>query len=193
MINFIWFFLICSGILVSMVNGEINQLTEVIFNSSFRSVEIAFKLIGPMALWSGLMKIASESNLTELIADKIKPIFKLLFPEIKENTSAMGTILLNLSANIFGLGNAATPLGIKAMEELQKLNSDKKTASPAMCTLLALNTSSLTIIPATIISLRAASGSNNPTLIIITTIFSTGISTITALLLDRTFRGFYRE
>ncbi|MFW5976518.1 MAG: nucleoside recognition domain-containing protein [Bacillota bacterium] len=193
MINSVWFFLICFGILISMINGEISQLSEIIFESSFKSVEIAFRLIGPMALWSGLMKIARESNLTELIAVKIKPFFRLLFPDIKNNNSAMGMILLNLSANIFGLGNAATPLGIKAMEELQKVNPVKSTATPAMCTLLALNTSSLTLIPATIISLRAANGSHNPALITITTIFATGISTITAILLDRTFRVFSRE
>mgnify|MGYP006299000277 CR=1 FL=1 len=192
MINIIWFFLIISGIIISMVNGEIDQITEMIFKSTSDSVNIAIKLLGPMALWSGLMKIAKKAELTELLARIIKPIFKKVFPDIKDNDSVMGAILLNISANILGLGNSATPLGIKAMEELQDLNLNKEIASRAMCTLLALNTSSLTIIPATIISLRAANNSINPAIIMVTTIFSTTISTITALLLDKTFSSFSR-
>ena len=193
MINYVWLFLIACGVITAMVTGNMEELTEVIFNSAITSIDLAIKLLGPMILWSGLMKIAEESKLTHLIAKIIKPIFKRIFPDIPPGDPASGTILMNFSANLLGIGNSATPLGIKAMQDLQRLNQDKDRASPAMCTLLAINTSSMTLIPATIISMRAASGSIAPGIIIITTIFATSISTITALVLDKSARMFTRE
>jgi len=190
--NRIWFLLIFMGIIVSVINGQIEELANSIFQATTNTMEIAIKLAGPMALWTGLLKIAREAELTKLLAKIIKPVFKLVFPDI-DDEEALGAILLNLSANIMGLGNSATPLGIKAMKELQRLNKDNKKASKAMCTLLALNTSSLTIIPATVISLRVASGSVNPALITITTIFATSISTLIAIFMDKTFRIFSGE
>ncbi len=193
MINTIWLILILSGTITAILTGNMETLSDAIFNGLEDTVEISLKLIGPLVLWSGLMKIARDADLTKLISRLFKPIFSFLFPEIPGNHPAAGSIILNLSANLLGLGNSATPLGILAMKDLQKLNSNKKTASPAMCTLLALNTSSLTIIPTTIISLRAAHNSQNPSIILITTIFATTISTFTALLFDRVFRVFYRN
>ncbi len=190
MINIIWLILIVIGTLTAMITGNMDKLSEAIFNGIEDTVNISIKLIGPIALWSGIMKIARDAKLTELLSKLIKPIFSKLFPEIPDNHPASGSILLNLSANILGLGNSATPLGIMAMKDLQELNNNGLTASPAMCTLLALNTSSLTLIPATIISLRAAHNSQAPSIIILTTIFATTVSTVTALLLDRTFRIF---
>src|SRR6056297_1363119 len=193
MINTIWLMLIISGSVAAMFTGNMDQLSDAIFNGLEDTVIITIKLIGPLALWSGVLKIARDAKLIDFLSKLIKPIFKRLFPEIPEDNSASGSILLNLSANILGLGNSATPLGIMAMKDLQKLNNNKTTASPAMCTLLALNTSSITLIPTTIISLRAAHNSHNPSIIIITTIFATTVSTITAFLFDRTFRFFYRK
>src|SRR6056297_2308339 len=193
MINIIWLVLIVIGILTAMLTGNMDKVSEAIFNGIEDTVNISIKLIGPLALWSGIMKIARDAKLTELLSKLMKPIFSKLFPEIPDNHPASGSILLNLSANILGLGNSATPLGIMAMKDLQDLNNNKTTASPAMCTLLALNTSSITLIPTTIISLRAAHNSHNPSIIIITTIFATTVSTITAFLFDRTFRFFYRK
>ena len=192
MMNIIWLLLIVIGVITSIITGQIDQITNAIFESCQDSIEIAIKLVGPMALWSGMMKITRKAKLTKLLAKIIKPITRFIFPRVSDNDSAMGAVLLNISANMLGLGNSATPLGIKAMEELQQINPKKNQASPAMCTLLALNTSSITIIPATIISLRAASGSINPAIIVVTTIFATSISTITAIILDKTFRVFFR-
>ncbi|HLV10392.1 MAG TPA: nucleoside recognition domain-containing protein [Halanaerobiales bacterium] len=193
MINILWLFLIVAGFLIAALTGQMDKVTEGIFQGAFRSVELMIKLIGPMAIWSGVMKIAKESDLIGLIGKKIRPIFKLVFPSIPDNHPASGAILMNLSANLLGLGNSATPLGIQAMNELQDLNKNHSTASLAMCTLLALNTSSLTIIPSTIISLRAASGSNYPAIIVLSTLFATSVSTITALFLDKVFRLFSNE
>ena len=190
MINIIWLVLIVIGILTAMLTGNMDKVSEAIFNGIEDTVNISIKLIGPLALWSGIMKIARDAKLTELLSKLMKPIFSKLFPEIPDNHPASGSILLNLSANILGLGNSATPLGIMAMKDLQDLNNNSISASPAMCTLLALNTSSLTLIPATIISLRAAHNSQVPSIIILTTIFATTVSTVTALIFDRTFRIF---
>lgn len=190
MINIIWLGIIVVSFITSVYYGNLDILTEAIFRGTSDTVDILIKLVGPMAFWLGLMNIAEKSGLTQFIGKLLKPVFKILFPEVPTDHPAAGSILLNLSANIFGLGNSATPLGIKAMKELQKLNSNKNEASPSMCTLLALNTSSITILPATIISLRAAFGSIEPASIIVTTLFATSISTITAILFDKIFRLF---
>lgn len=190
MINILWFLLILSGFIIAAINGNIDQITPAIFQAVKDSVDLVINLLGPMALWLGIMNIAKKSNFTELIAKFLKPIIKYIFPDIPEDHPAAGAIILNLTANILGLGNSATPLGIKSMEELQKLNNFSNKASPAMCTLLALNTSSITIIPAMIISLRAANSSHYPTIIISSTLFATTVSTVTVLILDKFFRTF---
>ncbi|MDI3547634.1 MAG: spore maturation protein [Halanaerobiales bacterium] len=192
MINLLWLGLIFTGIIVAAFTGQMDKVSEAIFQGTSDSVQILLKLIGPMALWLGLMNIAQKSGLTELIGKLIKPVFRLIFPDIPEDHPAAGAIIMNMSANMLGLGNSATPLGIKAMQELQDLNSESERASFAMCTLLALNTSSITLIPATIISLRAVTGSTNPAAILVSTLMATIFSTITALLLDKIFRLFSR-
>ncbi|MEJ6950611.1 nucleoside recognition domain-containing protein [Natronospora cellulosivora (SeqCode)] len=189
MINIIWFFIIMISFVIASINGNLGEISSVIFDSVIYSVELTIKLLGPMALWLGLMNIAKKSSLVNKIARLLKPIIKIIFPEVPDEHPAAGAIVLNLTANIMGLGNSATPLGINAMQELQKLNKDSDKASLAMCTLLALNTSSITLIPAMIISIRAASGSNYPAIIVLSTIFATTISTITALICDRFFRA----
>ena len=143
------------------------------------SVEIAIGLIGIMALWLGIMKIAEDSGLIQLIAKALRPITIRLFPDVPSDHPAIGSIVLNMAANMLGLGNAATPLGLKAMKELQELNKHKDTATDAMCTFLAINTSSVQIIlPATVVGLMGAAANQ----IFITTIIATGLSTIAAII-----------
>ncbi len=135
------------------------------------AVNIALGLIGIMALWLGVMKVAEEAGLIKIIANSVKPLTKFLFPDVPPDHPAMGSIIMNMAANMLGLGNAATPFGLKAMEELQTLNKDKSTATNAMVTFLAVNTAGLTLIPVTAIAIRAAAGSSNPAIIIGTSIF----------------------
>jgi len=181
MLNYIWFGLMIIAIIVGAINGRIVQVTQAAFEYADTAVKIAIGLIGIMALWLGIMNIAQEAGLVKLLARVIRPISKRLFPEIPPEHPAMGAMVLNIAANWLGLSNAATPLGLKAMEELQKLNKVKDTATNAMATFLALNTASVTLIPATIIGVRLSLGSKNPAEIIGTTIFASGCATIVAV------------
>jgi len=178
MLNYIWFGMMAIGLLAGAYNGTIDAVTEAAINMSKVAVELAIGLIGIMALWLGIMKIAEESGLMRLIAKGVRPITVRLFPDVPEDHPAMGSIVLNMSANMLGLGNAATPLGLKAMEELQELNPNKDTASNAMVMFLAINTSSVQLIlPATVVGLMGVVSSQ----IFITTIVATLFSTITAI------------
>ena len=179
MLNYIWFFMIFISVIVGTINGRIDAVTESAIQMSKTAVEIAIGLIGIMALWLGTMKIAEKSGLIGLIAGALKPITIRLFPDIPQDHPAIGSIVLNMAANMLGLGNAATPLGLKAMEELQELNQEKDTASNAMCTFLAINTSSIQLIlPATVVGLMGAASNQ----IFITTIITTSLSTATAII-----------
>ena len=151
------------------------------------AVEIALGLIGIMAMWLGVMKVAEEAGLIKKIASFIKPLTKRIFPEVPSDHPAIGSMVMNISANMLGLGNAATPFGLKAMEELNSLNTNKGTATNSMITFLAINTAGLTLIPATAIAVRAASGSINPTIIIGTTMFAAFCATLTGLLAANLF------
>ncbi|MFQ6115482.1 MAG: nucleoside recognition domain-containing protein, partial [bacterium] len=144
MLNYVWLGLMIIAIVFGAINGKLPEVTKAAFDMAETSVSIAIGLIGIMALWLGIMKIAEDSGLVKVIAQIIKPIFKRLFPEVPSDHPAIASILLNLSANWLGLSNAATPLGLKAMEELQKLNEKKDTATNAMVTFLAMNTASIT-------------------------------------------------
>ena len=179
MLNYIWFGLIFVSVVVGTITGRIDEVTEAAISMSKTSVEIAIGLIGIMALWLGIMKIAEDSGLIQLIAKALRPITIRLFPDVPSNHPAIGSIVLNMAANMLGLGNAATPLGLKAMKELQELNKRKDTATDAMCTFLAINTSSVQIIlPATVVGLMGAAANQ----IFITTIIATGLSTIAAII-----------
>lgn len=188
MLNWIWLFLVVIALIVGAINGRIDAVTKAAFDSANSAVKIAIDLIGIMALWLGIMNIAQQGGLVNLLARAIKPISRRLFPEIPEEHPAMGAMILNIAANWLGLSNAATPLGLKAMEELQKLNRIKDTASNAMATFLALNTASVTLIPATIIAVRTSLGSKSPTEIIGTTIFASCCATITAVTATKLFQ-----
>jgi spore maturation protein A len=166
------------AVAAGIYNGKIDAVTEAAIDMAKVSVEIAIGLIGIMALWLGTMKIAEASGLIRIIAKLLKPITIRLFPDVPADHPAIGSIVLNMSANILGLGNAATPLGLKAMEELQELNEKKDTATNAMVMFLAINTSSVQLIlPATVVALMGATASE----IFITTILATTCSTIAAI------------
>ena len=182
MLNYIWFGMMFIAVIVGILTGNIDAVTQAAIDMAKTAVEIAIGLIGIIALWLGTMKIAEESGLIRIIARAIRPITIRLFPEVPEDHPAIGSIILNMAANLLGLGNAATPLGLKAMEELQELNPEKDTATNAMCTFLAINTSSVQLIlPATVVALMGAAANQ----IFITTILATGLSTITAIITVR--------
>lgn len=193
MINPIWLTMILIGVVAAAASpAGIDAVTRAAIKASEQSVSIAFGLIGLMAFWSGMMRVAQEAGVTQLLARLLAPVGRRLFPSVPADDPAMGSILIALSANILGLGNAATPLGLRAMEDLKRLSPGRPEASDAMCTFLVLNTSGLTFIPGTVIALRAAHGSSDPTLIVGTTILATATSTLLALILDRLARGRHR-
>lgn len=192
MLNLIWLLLLASGIIVAAINGNIEIVTEAALGAAKGAVEVCFDLIGVMALWLGIMKIGEQGGLVQSLARLMRPLMIRIFPSVPPDHPAMGAIILNLSANMLGLGNAATPFGMKAMQELQELNSRADEASEAMCTFLALNTSCITLIPATIIGIRLSFGSSNPTVIVGPCIFATGVAMIIAVSLDYWFRKFSR-
>lgn len=189
MINWVWLGLIVIGVIVAMVKGDVSLVTNSAIESAKTAVELAIGLIGIMTLWLGLMKLAEESGIVKLVGRMMKPIMKWLFPEVPPDHPAMGSMVMNMAANLLGLGNAATPLGIKAMQELQELNPDKDTATNAMCMFLAINTSSVTLIAATVIAYRVAAGSKTPADIIgptiIASVFGTAVAIVSAKILER--------
>jgi spore maturation protein A len=185
--------LFCVGVVTAMFTGKVNQVSEAVLGGAASGVELSIGLISVIAFWLGVMNIAEKAGLVRWMSRKLKPVGKYLFPSVPEDHPAMGSILSNMSANILGLGNAATPLGLKAMRELQSLNKDKETASDAMCTLLAINTASITLIPTVVIAMRMKFMSHNPTSVVGTTLIATVIGTIAAIVLDRTFRRFTRR
>jgi len=183
MLNYIWFSLILISVVIGIVTGNIDAVTDAAIDMSKTAVEIAIGLIGIMALWLGIMKIAEESGLIKIIAQIIRPVTIRLFPDVPKDHPAIGSIVLNMAANMLGLGNAATPLGLKAMEELQELNPKKQTATNAMCTFLAINTSSVQfILPATVVALMGAAANE----IFISTVLATGFSTLAAIVAVKT-------
>ena len=189
MLNYIWFGMMMIAVVIGTITGNIDAVTEAAINMAKTAVEIAIGLIGIMALWLGTMKIAEESGLIRIISRALRPITIRLFPDVPSDHPAIGSIVLNMAANILGLGNAATPLGLKAMEELQELNSNKDTATNAMCTFLAINTSSVQLIlPATVVALMGAASNQ----IFLTTIVATGLSTIAAIIAVKTLEKMNR-
>ena len=188
MVNFIWLFFILAGFLVAAVNGRIEAVTEAVFEGAKTGVTVCFGLISVMVFWLGMMRIAEDAGLLGKLAALLHPVVSRLFPSVPRDHPAFGYILSNMSANLLGLGNAATPAGIKAMEELQKLNPEKDRATAAMCTLLAINTASITLIPTTMIAVKMNFGSANPTDIVGPTLAATAVSLAAALWLDRRYQ-----
>lgn len=182
MLNYIWIFFILTALICGAINGRLKEVTEVAFESATTAVTISIGLIGLMAFWLGVMKIAEDSNLITIVSKLVKPIAIRLFPDVPSDHPAIGAMVMNITANMLGLGNAATPLGIKAMEELEKLNKCKGVATNAMCTFLAINTSSVQIIPIMAIGILSQAGYTDPTKIISATIVASSISTIIAII-----------
>jgi spore maturation protein SpmA len=182
MLNYLWFGLAVIAIVVGAITGNLKEVTDAAVESAGKSVDIALGLIGIMAMWLGIMKIAEEAGLIRVLARVIRPISRRLFPDVPQDHPAMGMMLLNISANWLGLSNAATPLGIRAMEDLQTLNDKPDTATNAMVMFLALNTASITLIPISIIAVRQSLGSANPYEIIGPAVFSSSMATITAVI-----------
>ncbi len=182
MINVIWLGLIVIGVIAAVATGDISVVTSAAISNAETAVNLSLGLIGVMALWLGLMRIAEDSGLVKALGKLLKPILVRLFPEVPADHPAMGAIVMNMAANVFGLGNAATPLGIKAMQELQTLNDNKDTATNAMVMFLAINTSSVTLIASSVIAFRSAAGSANPAEIIGPTIIATIASTTAAII-----------
>lgn len=192
MVNAIWLLMLAAGIVVAAINGEIEVVTKAALESAHTAVTIALELIGVMALWMGLLQIAEAGGLVQMLSRLLRPVTSALFPSIPRDHPAMGAILMNLGASILGLGNAATPFGLKAMQQLQTLNPRQEEATEAMCTFLALNTSCITLVPATIIAIRLAAGSADPTAVVGPTIMATSIGMCCAVIADRLFRRYYR-
>jgi spore maturation protein SpmA len=180
-INIIWLSMILISVSVATFTGTIQAMNEALFDSAKDAVTLALGLIGPMALWLGLMKIAEAGGLMKIISRAVRPIMSRLFPEIPTEHPAMSAIILNMSANMLGLGNAATPMGIKAMQELDKLNPRKGEATNSMALFLAINTSSVTLLPLGVITVRASAGSDAPAAILLPSLFATTCSTIMAV------------
>jgi spore maturation protein A len=191
MLNYIWFALMAIALIVAAFNGTAAAVTNGAVDSARTAVQTALGLIGIMTLWLGIMRIAEKAGLISLLGRALRPFSRLLFPEIPPDHPAVGAMILNIAANMLGLSNAATPLGIKAMEELQELNPQKETASNAMVTFMTLNTAGIQFIPATIIGVLAASGSKNPTAIISTTIIATCCGAIAAVTTTKILQRFF--
>ena len=181
MLNYIWFGLMAIALVVAAFHGTVDGVTRGAMDAASTAVQIAIGLVGIMTLWLGIMRVAEAAGLVALLGRALRPILRWLFPEVPPGHPAAGAIVLAVAANMLGLNNAATPLGIKAMEALQALNPEKETATNAMVTFLAMTTSGVQLIPATMIGVLAAAGSQQPTSIIAPSIIATFIGTAAAV------------
>lgn len=188
MVNIVWALMAIIGIIYAMLNGTMDKVNQSIFDSASETITLVISLCSVLIFWLGMMRIAEKAGLLEGLAKIFRPAVKKLFPEIPDNHPALGYILANFSANLFGLGNAATPMGIKAMQELKKLEGTDK-ASNSMITFLVINTSSITLIPTTIIAIRMQYGSANPTEIVGSTLLASLCTTFSAIVIDRFLRA----
>ena len=167
MLNFIWPILIIVSFIYAILNGRISEVNNSVFNSTKSAVDLSISLLGTTCLWIGIMQIASNTKIVKHLSKLLNPIMKKLFPDIKKEDKVHKEITMNIIANIMGLGNAATPLGLKAMKSMQTKNKDKNKLSNSMCMFIVLNTASIQLIPTTVIAIRSSLGSNNPTAMII--------------------------
>ena len=184
MVSYIWLFLILIGIGFSALSGNLDIINDSILTNGTKALDLMLSILPVIVLWTGIMKIAEVSGLLNKFAKLMEPILSRLFPSVPKDNPALGFIASNIAANMMGLGSAATPFGLKAMSELQKINDKKDTASVAMITFLVLNTAGVTIVPTTVLALRIATGSENPSEIILPGVIATFCSSIGGLLLD---------
>jgi len=181
----IWVFLIAASVGVAAATGRVGALTGAVAESAGKAVALSLGLVGVMSLWLGLMKVAEEAGLVQLLGRAARPVLRRLFPEVPPEHPAMGSMVLNIAANMLGLGNAATPFGLKAMAALDEMNPHKGTATDAQALFCALNTASLQIIPASVIALRAAAGARQPGDIIGATLLATACATTAAVVTSK--------
>ena len=193
MLNYIWFGLMAIALLVAAFSGTVASVTTGAMESASTAVQISIGLVGIMTLWLGMMRVAEAAGLVSLLGRALRPLLVRLFPEVPPEHPAAGALVLAIAANMLGLNNAATPLGIKAMEELQSLNADKDTATNPMVTFMAITTTGVQLIPATMIAVLAAAGSSNPTGIIATSILATFIGTVVAVVAAKLLQRFYPQ
>jgi spore maturation protein A len=191
MLNYIWFGLMAIAVIVAAFNGTAEAVSKAAIDSAKTAVEIAIGLVGVMTLWLGIMRVAEAGGLVTILGRLLRPVLRRLFPEVPSDHPANGSIVLSIAANMLGLSNAATPFGIKAMEELQTLNPEPDTATNAQVTFMALNTAGVQLVPATMIGVLAAAGSKSPTAIISTSLVATFIGTIAALVAAKLLQRFY--
>jgi len=185
LVNFLWLAMLLCGVAAAAGNGAIEGATAAAMEGAAQSIAVIIEIAAVMMLWMGLLACAEKSGLVDLLARLVRPLAKRLFPSVPPDHPAMGAIVMNISANLLGLGNAATPFGLKAMTELQKLNPKPDTATDDMITFLVLNTSAVTLIPALVISLRIGAGSAAPEEIVGATVLATLTGTVTGLLAHR--------
>jgi len=186
-LNYIWLALIILAVVIGGATDRLKEVTDGAFDGAKTAATIALGLIGLMALWLGVMRLAERAGLVHKLARGLRPVMRRLFPDVPPDHPAMGSMLMNMAANMLGLGNAATPLGLRAMRDLETLNRQPGIATNAMVTFLAINTSSIQLIPATAIALLAAAGSTRPTAIVGTALLATSCSTVTAIVLVKLF------
>lgn len=191
MINIIWFIILVSSIVFGIVTGNGEVISKSIVKTTYSTVELMIKLVGMMCLWCGVMRIAQESGLTDKLAKGLRPILKKLFKSAGRNEKALGNIIMNLTANMMGLSNAATPFGIKAMEDMQRLNPDKNRASDDMALFLVLNAACIQIVPTSVISIRAAANSQNPASIMIPAIIATGTAAVVGCICCKVLQRYF--
>ena len=188
MLNWVWFGLLATGMFFAAAGGNMEQTTAAAFSAASDAVLLILEICGLLCLWMGMLRIAERSGLVDVLARLISPLARRLFPSVPPQHPAFSAIVMNIAANLLGLGNSATPFGLKAMEYLQTLNPQPDTASAPMITLLAMNTSCITLLPTMVISLRLSAGSAEPTAIIGATMLASSIGFVFALLLDRAIR-----
>lgn len=189
MINVVWVVLLVGGLVVAAVSGTLPEVTQAAMTSAGKGVEVALGFVGIMTLWLGMARIAERSGLMQQLADLMAPLLRRLFPEVPANTPALGNMSMNLVANMLGMGSAATPFGLKAMQDLKSLQDpDDTSASASMITFIALNTAALNLVPASVIALRVAAGSRAPADIVGPTIMATAAAMMVAVAADRWYR-----
>lgn len=191
MINYIWFVMIFLGILVGLLTGNGEGISKAVINSADSTVSLIIGLVGLMCFWCGVMKVAEKSGFTNKLAKLLRPILKLIFKEAAKDEKALGAIVMNITANMMGLGNAATPFGIKAMQEMDRLNKNKRTASNDMTLFLVLNSACIQLVPSTVISIRAAYNSNNPGMIILPAVIASTFAAVTGVLLCKLLQRYF--
>ena len=191
--NYIFFALIAISIMVGIFNNTLNEVVNAMLSACNTAVKISFSLIGIMAFWLGIMRIAEKSGLVQILSKLLNPIAKILFKDVKKDSPAVGDITMSVTANALGLTNAATPIGLKVMKELQEDNKNKDTATDSMCMFLGMNTAGFQIIPATVIAVLVGVGAKNPSEIILPTLIVTTISFLVAIITALIFRKIWRE